>query len=151
QALLRSGDKPAGATVLARYLKKAPPDAGDRAEATRTLDGLSRALLRIDIDASGFETVLVDDRRVDPGPVYVLPGRHTAEAHAGPWIAGAEVSGRGGEIVPATLVLAPAPAIPERPSDSRPASGGTSGAPASVIPERPSDGRPGFAGTSGAP
>ncbi len=72
------------ANVYAKYLREAPANAPDRNRATSALDRLAKKLARLDIHAaSGLADVKVDGVLVEDVSVYVVPGAHVVEAHAG--------------------------------------------------------------------
>ena len=131
QALQRAGEGPRAANTYAKFLREAPSDAHDLADATKALADLARKLVRVDFTASGFDTVLLDDARVEPPSVYVEPGRHVLEGRKGDQVARTEVSGEAGSVVAATLTP-PAPAASQEPAPS--AIAGASSSPAATAP-----------------
>jgi tetratricopeptide (TPR) repeat protein len=121
QAWLRAGDRARAGTWLAVYLASAPADAGDRAEARKTLDDIARTAARIDIEAKGeLEGVMVDGRIAPAKAVYVAPGEHVVEARAGDRRVAERARLAAGETKTVTLALReePRPSVP--PTDQRP-------------------------------
>ncbi|HEY6463515.1 MAG TPA: hypothetical protein VIY73_25280, partial [Polyangiaceae bacterium] len=113
RALMRAGDQARAANAYGRYLDEAPKDAPDRADAVHRLDDLARHLLRIDVAAAGYDTVLVDGALLRDHGVYVDPGHHVVEAHTGDQVARKDVDGDAGATVRVDLPAptpAPAPA-----------------------------------------
>jgi hypothetical protein len=102
RALQRGGERARAADAYTRYLREAPPDAHDRDAATRALDELSPELVRIDVTAPGFDSVLVDGRRVEDHSTFAEPGHHVVEGHVGDKVVGAEATGDAGAVVPIT-------------------------------------------------
>jgi hypothetical protein len=155
RALQRAGERAHAANLYAKFLREAPSDARDLADATKALDDLSHKLARVDVTAAGFDTVLMDDVRVEAPSVYVEPGRHVLEGRKGEQVARSDVTGEAGSVVTATLTLPEAPApvrvpatatapvpVPAPASASAPAPA-TAPAPApspSPTPEHPSQG-----------
>lgn len=115
RALEHAGHRARAAEAYARYLRDAPPDAHDRDEATRAIDRLEPTLLRIDVRAAGFDTVLVDGRPVEGTSAYEDPGHHVVEGHAGDVLVKADADGDAGSVVAITLAL-PAPAAAPAPT-----------------------------------
>ncbi len=115
RALEHAGHAARAADAYARFLREAPPDAHDRDAATRALDQLEPALLRIDVQAPGFDRVLVDDRAVEGRSAYAEPGHHVVEGHAGETVVKADADGNAGAVVAITLAL-PAPPPPPLPA-----------------------------------
>jgi tetratricopeptide (TPR) repeat protein len=108
RALEHAGHAARAADAYARFLREAPPDAHDRDAATRALDQLEPTLLRIDVQAPGFDRVLVDDHAVEGRSAYADPGHHVVEGHAGETVVKADADGNAGAVVAITLAL-PAP------------------------------------------
>jgi hypothetical protein len=119
RALLRAGERPRAANAYARYLKEAPAEAADRPEAKRVLDELASHLVRLEVSAARFDTVLVDGALLEGASTFVDPGHHTVEGHLGEQVVRKEVDGEAASVVPVELV-APAPA-PASASASAPA------------------------------
>jgi hypothetical protein len=115
RALEHAGHAARAADAYARYLREAPPDAHDRDAATRALDQLEPTLLRIDVQAPGFDRVLLDDRPVEGRSAYADPGHHVVEGHAGETVVKADADGNAGAVVAITLAL-PAPPPPPSPT-----------------------------------
>jgi hypothetical protein len=109
RALLHAGEKARAANAYAKYLREAPADTRDGAEATRALEGLGKELVLVRLDAPGFDVVLLDDQRVDTPSLYVDPGRHVVEGRAGEQVVKAEAKGDAGATVDVKLTLPPAP------------------------------------------
>ena len=120
RALQRGGERARAADAYTRYLREAPPDAHDRDAATRALDELSPQLVRIDITAPGFDSVLVDARRVEGHSAFVEPGHHVVEGHSGDKVVTADASGDAGAVVPLTLSIPVPPPPPPAPSPPPP-------------------------------
>jgi hypothetical protein len=133
RALQRGGERARAADAYTRYLREAPPDAHDRDAATRALDELSPQLVRIDVTAPGFDSVLVDGRRVEDHSTFAEPGHHVVEGHVGDKVVGAEATGDAGAVVPITLAV-PSPPLPPAPPTPRPAPPPAPAAPANAIP-----------------
>jgi hypothetical protein len=113
RALEHAGEKAHAANAYAKYLREAEPEAHDRAEATRELEGLGRRLVLVRLQATGFDVVLIDDQRVEGPSVYVDPGRHVVEGRAGEQVVHADARGDAGAVVDVVLNApppAPAPA-----------------------------------------
>jgi hypothetical protein len=120
RALRHAGERARAANAYAKYLRDAAPDARDRSEATRELEGLGKQLVLVRLDAAGFDVVLVDDQRVETASVYVDPGRHVVEGRAGEQTVRAEEKGDAGATVDVTLTVPPPPPPPPPPPTPTP-------------------------------
>jgi len=76
----RAEDLPRAATLYAKYLREAPPDARDRDLAAAQLARLARRLGRIEVHGSVIEQLSVDERPSEDRIIYVSPGAHVVRA-----------------------------------------------------------------------
>ena len=136
RALQRGGERARAADAYTRYLREAPPDARDCDAATRALDELSPQLVRIDVTAPGFDSVLVDGRRMEGSSTFADPGHHAVEGHLGDKVVNAEATGDAGAVVPITLSV-PAPPAPPPPLPPAPAAPAAPAAPPPRSPTAP--------------
>jgi hypothetical protein len=80
RARQRAEDLPRAATLYARYLREAPPDAPDRNVAAAQLARLAPRLGRIEVHGSVIEQLSVDERPSEDRITYVSPGAHVVRA-----------------------------------------------------------------------
>jgi tetratricopeptide (TPR) repeat protein len=120
RARQRADELPRAATLYARYLREAPPDARDRNVATAELGSLASRLGRIEVHGSGIEQLAVDEHPSEERITYVSPGAHVVRAV----VAGALMQQQTPELAAGDVVSlvfeAQAPAIPQ-PQDAHPA------------------------------
>ena len=83
RAWQRAEDLPRAATLYARYLREAPPDAPDRNVAAAQLARLAPRLGRIEVHGSVIEQLSVDERPSEDRITYVSPGAHVVRAVVG--------------------------------------------------------------------
>ena len=117
----KAGETAHAATLYARYLREAPANARDRANATAALGQLATKLARIEVHlGTGASDARVDGAPVDGPVVYVVPGTHVVRARS----AGGDLESRqtldAGARVSVLLAppLAPSPAPVPSPSPS---------------------------------
>jgi hypothetical protein len=100
------------ATLYAKYLKEAPPDATPRSAASASLKQLAPKVAELDITATGLTDVAVDDRPAEASVVYVEPGHHFVYARKEDRIARSDVDVTAGSVTQVTLTPPPEPAPP---------------------------------------
>jgi hypothetical protein len=76
----RAGEAARAATLYARYLRAAPPDATDRGTATTQLATLSPRLARIEVHGEGIVQLTIDDTPCEDRILYVSRGAHVLTA-----------------------------------------------------------------------
>jgi hypothetical protein len=79
----RAGEGAHAATLYARYLRDAPPDAADRSAATAQLAILSPKLGRIEVHGDGIEQLEIDGAPCEDRVLYVSRGMHVVTAVVG--------------------------------------------------------------------
>jgi len=79
----RAGEAARAATLYARYLRTAAPDATDRGTATTQLATLAPKLARIEVHGDGIEQLKIDDAPCEDRIVYVNRGAHILTALVG--------------------------------------------------------------------
>lgn len=112
RARQRSGDIARAANLFTKFLKEAPPNSRDRNTAQTALRQLSPKLGQLEIHAVGLDDVKVDRELVDTATVYVNPGAHVVEAHAGDRPVQQAQSVEAGEVQSVALVAPPENAPP---------------------------------------
>jgi tetratricopeptide (TPR) repeat protein len=80
RAWQRSGEAARAATLYARYLRDAPPNASDRPAATSQLALLSPKLARIEVHGDDLKDLQVDDVPCEDRVLYVSRGAHVVSA-----------------------------------------------------------------------
>lgn len=75
----KAGEIARAATLYARYLREAPPDAPDRDAALSAVAELAPRLGRIEVYAPDVEEARIDHRPLQDPVVYVNPGTHVLE------------------------------------------------------------------------
>jgi hypothetical protein len=109
RARQKTGDLARAANLYAHYLREAPPNARDRDTAQQNLKQIEPRLGQIEIHASGFDDVAVDQEAASPnGNVYVNPGEHIVEAKKEDKSVRESRAVQAGQVVSVALV-APAP------------------------------------------
>jgi hypothetical protein len=122
----KAGEIARAATLYARYLREAPPDAPDRDAALSAIALLAPRLGRIEVYAPDVEDLRIDDRPLAEPVVYVNPGTHVLQGRAnGRLLRRTEVL-EAGSVRSAALVAEPPPAplspLPKKaPAPRRPA------------------------------
>ncbi|UQA63003.1 hypothetical protein [Polyangium aurulentum] len=107
----KAGEIARAATLYARYLREAPPDAPDRDAASVALAELAPRLGRIEVYAPDVEEIRIDDRPLEGPVVYVNPGTHVLEGRSrGRLLRRTEVL-EAGATRSAALVEEPGPAL----------------------------------------
>jgi hypothetical protein len=76
----RAGESARAATLYARYLRDAPPEAPDRAAATAQLASLTPKVARIEFHGPDSEELMIDDVACEDRVVYVSRGSHVMRA-----------------------------------------------------------------------
>jgi hypothetical protein len=110
----RANDPPRAATLYARYLREAPPDAPDRNVATARLASLSARLGCVEVHGNGIEQLSVDEKATDEHTIFVNPGAHLVRAVvAGRLVQQTPVVSPGK--VFSVVFEPPAPAVPPEP------------------------------------
>ena len=119
----RAGEDLREASLLERYLREAPADAPDRAEATAALVQVQRRVGRLEIQIAGATDAQLDGAPAIEGTTFVVPGEHIVLARdATGHPVRKVVAVRGGEIVSVTLApeaasVAAPPAVAKTPPD----------------------------------
>ncbi|MDP9001243.1 MAG: hypothetical protein M3O46_14170 [Myxococcota bacterium] len=117
----RAGDLARAANLYARYLREAPPNAGDRAGATAALNQLGSKLSRIEVHlGAGVESPRVDDVPLNARVVYVVPGMHSVRAQSALGDLEKRQVAEAGAVV--SVLLEPSSPVPPA-SPAQPASG----------------------------
>jgi hypothetical protein len=107
RAWYRAGELVRAANLYAKYLREAPPKAPDRNSATSALNELSQKLARLEIHAPDMTDVKVDEQPTEGLSVYVNPGAHVVEAHAGDKVVRQSQNVQAGQVVSVALVAPP--------------------------------------------
>jgi tetratricopeptide (TPR) repeat protein len=126
----KAGETARAANLYARYLREAPPNAPDRNSASSALQKISTKLARLEIHATGIDDLKVDGEPIESTSVYVTPGTHLIEGHAGDRVVRQSQPAEAGAVVSVALVAPPpvassaAKPIPTPPTSSdKPSSG----------------------------
>lgn len=103
----RAGEDLTAVNLLERYLKEAPVDAANRAEANAALAAIEKRVGRIQLQIVGVSNAMLDGATTKDGLSYVAPGEHSLTADDAGKTVRKVVTVKGGEIVSVTLSPAP--------------------------------------------
>jgi hypothetical protein len=120
----RAGEDLTAVNLLERYLKEAPTDAANRAEANAALAAIEKRVGRIQLQVLNVTEPKLDNAEVKEGLAYVAPGEHTLTADDAGKPVRKVVAVKAGEIVSVTLSPPPKEEKPkviivEKPAPSR--------------------------------
>lgn len=139
RARQKAGDRARAANLYARYLREAPADAPNRADATRSLAELGPSLGLLHFEDAGATDLRVDGAAVDGRSVYVDPGEHAASGKLGDRVVERRVAAAAGQ--PARVTLAD-PEVPPGPLPASPPAPAPAPAAAAVPVPAPAPGSP---------
>jgi hypothetical protein len=132
------------ATLYAKYLKDAPPDAAPRGATALALKRLAPKVAELDLSAPGLTDLAVDGKPAEASVIYVEPGHHFVYAKKDDRVARSDVDVAAGSVTEVTLtpppdLPTPPPPIPTARGASPPVTGEAAVAPPSwaTQPEAP--------------
>jgi len=122
-----AGEPARAANLYDRFLRDAPPGSKDRNRATTFLKQAGEKLGRLLLHAEGLTDLRVDKKPVEEGTIYVDPGEHLVEAHAGEATVSENARLVAGSTVsvflkppPPAAPPPPPPQVTEKPADATP-------------------------------